>query len=50
MSPARELLDMPGNELVYFQWNAPILSVYFDNADTLAMLAALDRDPIMAPE
>lgn len=48
---AKALLDMPGNEAALFKWNAPIQSIYFDDADTVAMILALGLDPevIMAP-
>lgn len=49
---AKALLDMPGNEAALFKWNAPVQSVYFDDADTVGMVVALGLDPavIMAPE
>lgn len=48
---AKALLDAPGNEVALFKWNAPIASVFFDDPDTLAMLAVLELDPevIMGP-
>lgn len=48
---AKALLDAPGNEVAFFQWIAPIQSVYFDDEATVAMIEYLGLDPekIMAP-
>ncbi len=48
---ADALLNMPGNEFAKFRWLAPVESVYFDDADTVAMIVALGLDPdeILAP-
>jgi hypothetical protein len=48
---AYDLLTMPGNRGAFIKWNMPVESVYFDDADTVAMLAALGLDPevILAP-
>lgn len=48
---AKALLNAPGNETALFKWNAPVVSVYFDDPDTVQMILALGLDPeiIMAP-
>ena len=48
---AYDLLTMPGNRGAFIKWNMPVESVYFDDAATVAMLAALQLDPevILAP-
>lgn len=49
---AYDLLTMPGNRGAFIKWNMPVESVYHDDADTVAMLAALGLDPevILAPQ
>jgi len=42
---ALALLMAPGNGAAFFRWVAPVESVYFDDIETVAMLAALGLDP-----
>jgi hypothetical protein len=42
---AYDLLTAPGNRGAFIKWNMPVESVYFDDAETVAMLTALGLDP-----